>query len=134
RLGTNVSLIMAQNLANENVLLEEQLGILREREGLVSGAQSAADENQAAARMEKLEEKRDQVRSRYGTLAQQREIALEQATNAYKAQLAVNLSDDERRIIEQTRDEELAGIRKVYDEREKRERERGRRGSQGRDG
>lgn len=66
--GTHTNMLRLQQLLEENEALREQLGVVQDIERARAGAESGREQRQAEARMEALEEARNQVRLRYGTL------------------------------------------------------------------
>ena len=112
----------------------DQLETLREIDG-VGRRQAGRDAAQVQVAMEAAVEDLDRVRQRYGTLDQQRTIAIEEAKAEHARKLAAATSEEERALRKAVRDEELAGINATFDEREKRAaKQGGRRGGRGADG
>lgn len=127
QLGTEASLIMAMNLANENRELDDQLAKLRSRNGLLMGAFDQSAENQLRQRMEGLQADLNSVVGRYGTLQEQRALAVAEAEAQHRKALLGATTDAERGLMEHTHQLRMEGINAEYDERAKRDAQRGRR-------
>ena len=120
--GSEVNVARVALLQRENEELRAQIPLVQQIDIARANARREYDASRETAITRILEEQRNDVLSRYGTLRQQREVAIAEATAKYEAQLIDGLSEERRRYIEQTRDIEIAGINRIYDEREKRER------------
>lgn len=134
RQGSEASMVTAMNLGFENRELEDQLALLRSRNSLLAGAVDQSEENKQRARMERLQADLNSVVARYGTLQEQRAVALAESRAEHEKALLGATTEAERAMMENTHRMRMEGINKEYDEREKRDAQRGQRRGRGSDG
>lgn len=134
RQGSEASMVTAMNLGFENRELEDQLVLLRSRNSLMMGAADQSAENQQRMRMDKLQADLNATVARYGTLQEQRAMAVAEAEAEHRKSLLGATSEAERAMMEHTHRLRMTGINDEYDEREKREAMRGQRQRRGSDG